>query len=277
MNAVSSLTTLELALIILSFELTAGLVYAFYFQFKRKAALEGASRAAAGDLLDKVADKAESRRAALTVILQDAYNLEGEELEKFADEFLAREDEFYRAIAEVFANRDYERLQNLTEDLNKVVAPCIGMVPANQVDKSEADALQSMVEALESTNAKLNQDLAETTTNLEQITAEFNAAFAKAAGEAMTEAEGEAAPADAGEPAGESAAAEAATDDASPAAAEPGPEETVTSNEPQASENVPQAAKPAGEMHIDESGVFDLSADDIDNLIENMGEEAASA
>lgn len=268
MNAVFSLTTLELALIVLNLEFAAGLVYAFYFQFKRKAALEGASRAAAGDLLEKVADKADSRRDALTVILKDAYNLEGDELEQFADEFMARESEFYEAIAEVFANRDYERLQNLTEDLNKVVAPCIGMVPANQVDKSEADALQSMVEALESSNAKLSHDLAETTTNLEQITAEYNAAFARAAGEALAQADGETPPAEPAETAGDSAPA--STDDEAPAAAESTPEETVTSNEP-------ETAEPSAEPNIDESGVFDLSADDIDSLIENMGDEAATA
>jgi len=288
MNPFASLTTLEIGLIIVSVELTAALVYSFYSQFRRKAALEGASRAAAGDLLEKVSDKAQSRRDALTLILTEAYNLEGEELEKFADEFIAREEEFYKAIAEVFANRDYERLQTITEDLNKVVAPCIGMVPANQVDKSEADALKSMVDALEDTNQKLNQNLAETTTNLEQITAEYNAAFARAAGEAAAAAAGDDASNEVVEGADDGVPDDSPMDDlvdeavtdtvaedaeSAPEVSPDTPDETESSKETAANET--QAAAP--EMNVDESGIFDLSADDIDNLIENMGEDTATA
>lgn len=263
-----SLSALEIGLLVLSLELAIALFVVTRTALKARAAVTRADSRAAESLLDHVQEKVQTRRQALELVLRDAYSLEEEELAKFADEFMAREEEFYKVIADTFKGRDYGRLVNLTEDLNKVVAPCIGLVPKNQVKRSDADALKTQLDELEMTNERLRRDLQDSTTSLEQMTAEYNAAFERAAREEMERAAEEAAsdgaaPAEGGAGEVADAVTDALADGLGDAGAASNPD---AQGAPAASEQ-----KKAPEPRPDATGMFEVSAEDIDSLLNELG------
>lgn len=237
-----TLSALEIALLVLTAELGIALIFVTRAAVKARAAVSQADNRAADSLLDHVQEKVQTRRQALELVLRDAYSLEEEELARFADEFMAREEEFYKVIADTFKGRDYKRLVHLTEDLNKVVAPCIGLVPKNQVKRAEADALKTQLDELEMTNERLRRDLQDSTTSLDQMTAEYNAAFERAAKEELARASADGVAQDI-------AGAEAAT----------------------------AAASKAPEPRPDATGIFEVSAEDIDSLLSELGTADKSA
>lgn len=140
-----------------------------------------ADESAASALQSGVEEGEPKRREALTTIFASTYNMEGEELAKTVDEFIARESAFYNAMANVYVDRNRDKLRELPATLTQVIAPWIRMTPKNTVDASQ-------VAGLSEANAVLEAELAETRFNLEALMNEYSAAFDKQTADAGTEA-----------------------------------------------------------------------------------------
>lgn len=281
-----SLSTLGFAALVLAVEasLLAWLVPAFLLRRSRRAgtAAAAAEQAGVSEMFEDVEGQEPARREALSTIFATTYNMAGEALERRVDEFLEREQAFYQVMTSVYLERDPERLKEIPEELTKVVSPWVRLTPENVVG---ADA----VEDLEARNETLQSELDQTRKSMDELMAEYTAAFERAraaearAGDGAAEAEpapdagDETAPGDAGaaaagnvadagavpdEPADgdvEELAFDTGGGDVESAAAAPQRESPVT--------NASEGGEPKdGETADDELGGDELSQDDIDKL-----------
>ena len=164
------LTTLELTGLVLSseFALIALLVPALLQ--RRHQQHQGVERADAEQLLDDVEARTPTRREALSTIFTSTYALDGAELEAKVDEFIAREQAFYQVMTSVYLERDSRRLQELPDELTKLIAPWLRLTPRNTVAAADLTALASA-------NADLESELADTRHSMQALLDEYTAAF----------------------------------------------------------------------------------------------------
>ncbi len=224
------LTTLEIAALIVALEFAVLAWAGPVLLLRRRTRSASAEAEGAATLLAEVENKMPSRREALTTIFASTYQLEGDELEAKIEEFVEREQAFYQVMTSVYLDRDPERLKEIPEELTKVISPWIRMTPKNMVDASSLDELATA-------NSALNAELDETKRSMDELMAEYVAAFNKAEKLAAEQAE----------PADVEGAADAAAeaDLAANAAAAPGDNTEEAAGETAAGE--PEADKPLPE------------------------------
>jgi len=167
-------TSLELAALLLAveFALLAWLGPILMLRRSRQEAASEETQASA--LLDDVVNKEPSRRDALATIFASTYQLEGDELDGKINEFVEREQAFYEVMTSVYLDRDGQRLHEIPDELTKLISPWIRMTPNNMVDKASLDDLANE-------NDALNSELDETKRNMDELMAEYQGAFDKAA------------------------------------------------------------------------------------------------
>lgn len=245
-----SLTTLEFTGILLAveFALLAWIGPVLVLRSRRQADTE--DDAGAAQLLDEVEQKEPSRRDALTTIFAETYQLEGDELDNTVNEFVAREQSFYQVMTSVYLEREPARLQEIPEELTKVISPWIRMTPKNQVDAAAVSELESEKDAL-------STELEQTKESMETLMAEYLAAFEKARS-LEAEAEAEAAAEVNEEPAAVDATAEDA--DAAPAQATEEPAAAVDTAAPEEASDADSAAETVAAT-ADEDGAASAGAE----------------
>jgi len=162
--------SLEIALFILTIEFALIAFAITFYAYRGARAIKAENTANATELVSKVNETEESRRAALESIFKVKYQYEGDELTAMVDEFMQRERAFYNAVVGAFLGRDKNKLSDLNDELTKVVAPWISMTPKNMVDSKEAASLAA-------TNSRLEMELVETKEVLEQMITEYNRTF----------------------------------------------------------------------------------------------------
>ncbi|AFL73149.1 hypothetical protein [Thiocystis violascens] len=113
-----------------------------------------------------------SRRAALTSLFESSYRMPSDELAAKVDEYVAREQAFYKVMLSLYLERDGARLKDIPEELTKVLTPWAnlkphGMVPADDLDQ------------LESEKAQLSAELDTTKHTLDELMNEYAAAFSR--------------------------------------------------------------------------------------------------
>lgn len=163
-------SSLEISLLILTIEFALIAVLIAFYSYRGVRSVEAETTADATELVNKVVETEESRRAALKTIFKVKYQYEGDELTSMVDEFMQREKAFYNAVVGAFLGRNKNKLSDLNHELTKVVAPWISMTPKNMIDPKEAESL-----AVE--NSRLETELGETKEVLERMMAEYNSAF----------------------------------------------------------------------------------------------------
>lgn len=204
-----ALSTLELTALVLSGEFALVALVVPAMLLARRQQHQTVEQADAEQLLDSVEERAPTRREALSTIFTSTYALEGAELEAKVDEFIAREQAFYQVMTSVYLERDSSRLQELPDELTKLIAPWLRLTPRNTVAAAELAVLAS-------TNAGLVSELADTQRSMQELMEEYTAAFEReraASAPARTAAAPAAPPAAVAAARGVTAPAEAPADD----------------------------------------------------------------
>jgi hypothetical protein len=167
-----SLTSLELALLVLTveFALIAGAIT--FVALRRGRQTAAAQVTQANDLVAKVDADETARRAALSAIFSETYRFDSSETERVVADFIERERAFYNAIIGVHLGRGGKTLSDVPAELTRVVAPWLRLTPKHMVSSDAIDALQTE-------NSALNVELASTKRVLDELMAEYNAAFHK--------------------------------------------------------------------------------------------------
>lgn len=165
-----ALSTLELTGLVLSGEFALVALVVPAMLLARRQQHQAVEQADAEQLLDSVEERAPTRREALSTIFTSTYALEGAELEAKVDEFIAREQAFYQVMTSVYLERDSSRLQELPDELTKLIAPWLRLTPRNTVAAAELAVLAS-------TNAGLVSELADTQRSMQELMDEYTAAF----------------------------------------------------------------------------------------------------
>jgi len=164
------LTSLELAGLVLSAELAVvacGLPAVLLTRMRRRssAAVAGAQR-----MLDTVDRSVPDRREALGQVFASAYQLEGAALAERVEEFVEREQAFYRAMTQVYLDRDNHGLEEIPAELAAVMAPWIDLATVSAAAVPERDSLAAE-------NATLCAELDRTREHLESLLREYAKAF----------------------------------------------------------------------------------------------------
>jgi len=173
------MSSLALAALVLAGEFALGgwLILFVLLRRQRKtvaaqAATRAADEAAAEALHEQVQAGEDGRRQALATIFESTYQMQGEELERTVEEFIARETAFYQAMTSVYLQRDRSGLQALPAELTRLLAPWLRMTPRNMVPAGQ-------VEAMAESKAGVEAELAETRRTIEELMREYVAAFDK--------------------------------------------------------------------------------------------------
>lgn len=166
-------SSLELALLVLCIEfalVATGLLY-----FSRRAGQVQEARAVenATLLVNSVERSEGQRREALLITMQDTYRMDPAEAERVVSDFIEREHAFYNALIGVHLGRSGKSLADVPGELTKLIAPWLRITPRGQVGKEA-------VEALESSKAAVESELSDTRKVLDELMAEYNAAFNRA-------------------------------------------------------------------------------------------------
>jgi hypothetical protein len=165
-------TSLEVGLLILLVEFAAIAGAIVFIALRRGRHTEKTQATEITGLVHKVEATTEARREALSAIISETYQFEAEETERVVSDFIERERAFYNAMIGVHLGRGGKTLEDVPSELTKVVAPWLRLTPKNMVS---ADA----VEALASENSALSQELSSTKRVLDELMDEYNAAFHK--------------------------------------------------------------------------------------------------
>ncbi|MBI4694858.1 MAG: hypothetical protein HY749_12630 [Gammaproteobacteria bacterium] len=169
-------TSLELALLILAAEL-AILAFVLLFVFMRKARRKEAQvEAEATALVEKVEVSDSGRREALTTIFKNTYKFDDDEADTAVSQFVERERAFYNFLLAVHLGRGGKKLTDVPNELAKVVAPWLRITPKKN---AEIDDLTQEKNDLTEQKTKLETELADTKRVMEDLLAEYSAAFRK--------------------------------------------------------------------------------------------------
>jgi len=183
-----TLTTLELAALILAAEFFLAAVIGPALLLRR-ARRQAASAAAvvvteqrdAEALFEAVEQKEPSRRDALATIIGSTYAIDGAELDGLVEQFIAREQAFYRVMTSVYLERDSSRLKELPEELTKLVSPWLRLTPRDVVPAAA-------VADLEQQNTVLSAELERTQASMNELLEEYMRAFQRSQAGAMAPA-----------------------------------------------------------------------------------------
>ncbi len=168
----SLITSLEVGLLILLVEF-AGIAGALLLVgLRRRRHTEKTQTTEITGLVNKVEATTDVRREALSAIISETYQFEAAETERVVSDFIERERAFYNAMIGVHLGRGGKTLEDVPAELTKVVAPWLRLTPKNMVS---ADA----VETLATANSVLNEELSHTKRVLDELMNEYNAAFHK--------------------------------------------------------------------------------------------------
>lgn len=166
-------SSLDLALLVLCVEFA--LVAAGILFFARRAGKAQEARVVDNvtSLVNTVERSEGQRREALLITMQDTYRMDAAEAERVVSDFIEREHAFYNALIGVHLGRSGKSLADVPAELTKLIAPWLRVTPRGQVDKSA-------VEALETSKAAVESELSDTRKVLDELMAEYNAAFNRA-------------------------------------------------------------------------------------------------
>lgn len=162
-------TALELALAVLLAELTVFacvLLFVFMRTARRK---EAQVKAEATALVEKVEISGSGRREALSTIFKSTYKFDDEEAEAAVSQFVERERAFYNFLLAVHLGRGGKKLTDVPNELAKVVAPWLRVTPKHHAE----------IEGLTQEKTRLETELTETKRVMEELLAEYSAAFRK--------------------------------------------------------------------------------------------------
>ena len=163
-------TSLEIALLILTVEFGLLAIAISLFSCRGARTAEAEMTADATELVSKVSNTEDSRRIALETVFRDKYQYEGDELDATVDKFMAREKAFYNVVVGTFLGHGKNKISNLNDELTKVVAPWISIMPKKMLD---AEAAGSLV----AEKSQMEAELGETKQVLEKMISEYNRAF----------------------------------------------------------------------------------------------------
>jgi len=163
-------TTLELALTALCAEfalLSAGLCFMMWRGGKRQ---EQSTIANVSSLVSTVEQSDSPRREALLTVLRETYRFDDSKAEKVVSDFIEREHAFYNALIGVHLGRGGKTLADVPAEVTRLVAPWLRLTPTPVIDEDAVEALQTQ-------NLTLTNQLAETKEVLDELMSEYSAAF----------------------------------------------------------------------------------------------------
>ncbi|MBZ8144090.1 hypothetical protein CLD22_30435, partial [Rubrivivax gelatinosus] len=117
------MSTLELGGLILAVEFALLAWGILFVMLRRQRSLVHTDQAHAGAVLEHLENTEVSRRDALANLFETTYRLEGDDLAAKVDEYVAREKAFYSAMLSLYLNRDGTKLQEIPDELAKVLTP----------------------------------------------------------------------------------------------------------------------------------------------------------
>ncbi len=164
------MSTLELGALILAGEFALIAWGILFLMLRRRREQQHADHAHADTVMQHIETQEVSRRDAVASLFEQTYHLAGEELTSKVDEYVAREKAFYNAMLSLYLNRDGAKLQQIPEELAKVLAPWASITPSGMIHASE-------VGGLEQEKTQLAAELESTNQTLEQLMDEYMAAF----------------------------------------------------------------------------------------------------
>lgn len=184
-------TTLELALLALCAEfalLSAGLCFVMWRGGKRQ---EQSTIDNVSSLVSTVEQSDSPRREALLTVLRETYRFDDGKAEKVVSDFIEREHAFYNALIGVHLGRGGKTLADVPAEVTRLVAPWLRLTPTPVVDEDAVEALQTQ-------NLTLSNQLAETKEVLDELMSEYSAAFLRGQTDPMVrlDADEESAPPD---------------------------------------------------------------------------------
>ncbi len=172
-------TTLELAFLVLAVEFAVIAMVILFLSMKGRRGEEAAVAADAKQLERSVDRTEESRHDALATILRENYHFNDSEIDNTVKEFADRERAFYNTLVGIYLGRSEKKLKDVPDELAKVVAPWVSVTPKNTIDPAQVEALTSENANLTDENSVLHQELTSTKQVMEELMAEYNAAFFK--------------------------------------------------------------------------------------------------
>ncbi|MGE3772492.1 MAG: hypothetical protein AB7I32_06165 [Gammaproteobacteria bacterium] len=181
------MSMLEVALLFLCVEF-AGLALALAFlqlrggKRQQRTTLENVT-----SLVSTVEQAAEPRREALLTVLRETYRFDDEKAEQVVTDFIEREHAFYNALIGVHLGRGGKTLADVPAEVTRLVAPWLRLTPSKLVDESAVEALQTQ-------NLALSNQLAETKQVLDDLMSEYSAAFMRGKTEPMVRVDAEESP-----------------------------------------------------------------------------------
>ena len=244
-------SSLELALLILAVEFGALCVVILFKTRQTERTQQTTAVAEVSSLVGAVERTEDTRKEALRTTLQEIYKVDAQDAEGMVEEFVEREHAFYNAVIGIHLGRSGKTLSDLPAEVTRLIAPWLRLTPRGQVDASEASALAER-------NNELSSELGETRKVLERLMAEYSAAFDR---------EQAAAKGAAAEEEGLLSMDDAVAPPAAPAAEAPLPDEMDEAAAP--------GMSPDTIINLDETEepTPSMSQDDLDALLENLGED----
>lgn len=177
-------TTLELALLTLCGEfalLSIGLVF---LQLRGRRQQAATTLASVSSLVSTVEQADAPRREALLTVLRETYRFDDEKAEQVVSDFIEREHAFYNALIGVHLGRGGKTLADVPAEVTRLVAPWLRLTPSKVVDESAVEALQTQ-------NLALTNQLAETKQVLDDLMSEYSAAFLRGKTDPMVRVDGD--------------------------------------------------------------------------------------
>jgi len=163
-------TTLELALLALCAEFALLCVGLVFLQLRGKRQHAATTLASVSSLVSTVEQADAPRREALLTVLRETYRFDDEKAEQVVSDFIEREHAFYNALIGVHLGRGGKTLADVPAEVTRLVAPWLRLTPSKVVDESAVEALQTQ-------NLALTNQLAETKQVLDDLMSEYSAAF----------------------------------------------------------------------------------------------------
>lgn len=171
------MSTVELSLLAVAIEFGVIALGLWIWMLLRQRRSARQDQEGAEALQEEVEAKEPTRREALRTIFAERYNVDEEQLDAKVEEFVERERSFYQALLTVYLKHDPAGLAKMGDELHKVIAPWVSMVPEGMVDGPTVEALHQDLSTLNGENQTLSRELERTKQVMETLLGEYNAAF----------------------------------------------------------------------------------------------------
>jgi len=176
-------STLEAALLFLCVEFALFAATLAVLQLRGGKRQQHATLANVTSLVSTVEQAAAPRREALLTVLRETYRFDDEKAEQVVTDFIEREHAFYNALIGVHLGRGGKTLADVPAEVTRLVAPWLRLTPSKVVDESAMEALQTQ-------NLALTNQLTETKQVLDDLMSEYSAAFMRGKTEPMVRVDG---------------------------------------------------------------------------------------